>query len=123
MIFVFGGAFSGKSEYVKKEFGIEAEDGAEVSCEELEKAAAVKNFHLFLRKLTESGGDACSEIDSLLCKNPDIIIISNEIGCGVVPIDKPDREYREAVGRACCYLADKAERMIRVVCGIGQVIK
>lgn len=123
MIFVIGGEFSGKSEYVKSNFSAEISDGADASLDELQNAAAVKNFHLLVKKQIENGFDVKVETDWLLRVNPDIIIISNEIGCGVVPLNKADREYREAVGRLNRYLADRAERVIRVVCGIGQVIK
>ena len=34
-----------------------------------------------------------------------------------------DREYREAVGRACCCLGEEAEEVWRVTAGIGQRIK
>ena len=50
-------------------------------------------------------------------------IESIEIGCGVVPMDKKQILYREAVGRSCCILAERAERVTRVICGIGVIIK
>ena len=123
MIFVIGGEFSGKSEYVKGNFKADIIDGATASLDELQTAAAVKNFHLLVKKQIENGFDIKDKTDWLLNVNPDIIIISNEVGCGVVPLERADREYREAVGRLNCYLAKRAERVIRVVCGIGQVIK
>ena len=49
--------------------------------------------------------------------------ISTEIGYGVVPMDKGDREWRETVGRTCCYIAKKADEVVRVVCGVGNRIK
>ena len=49
--------------------------------------------------------------------------IGSEVGSGVVPIDTNDREYREAVGRALCVIAQEAESVIRCVCGIGVRIK
>lgn len=47
----------------------------------------------------------------------------DEVGCGVVPMDKKQILYREAVGRSCCILAERAERVTRVICGIGVIIK
>ncbi len=123
MIFVVGGAFSGKSEYVRERFSLEAQDCAGAPPETLENAAAVKNFHLFVKDAVKEKRDIFSEIDVILKSNPDIVIISNEVGGGVVPVDKFEREYREAVGRANCYLAEKAEEVVRVVCGIGQTLK
>ena len=59
----------------------------------------------------------------IMGENPDIILVSQEVGYGVVPMDAFDRKYREAVGRVCTDLASKSKKVIRVVCGIGTVIK
>ena len=61
--------------------------------------------------------------EELAKKNPEVILISNELGYGVVPVDPFDRQYREAVGRTCEKLAAFAEEVHRVVCGLGLVIK
>ena len=61
--------------------------------------------------------------EELLRVNPDIVLISNELGYGVVPVDAFDRKYREAVGRICTKMAAAAKRVVRVTCGIGTVIK
>lgn len=53
----------------------------------------------------------------------DIVVVSQEVGYGVVPMDAFDRKYREAVGRVCTGLASKSKKVTRVVCGIGTVIK
>lgn len=50
-------------------------------------------------------------------------VICDEVGCGVVPIDPADRAWREAVGRLCCLLAERADVVVRVCCGIPQAIK
>jgi adenosyl cobinamide kinase/adenosyl cobinamide phosphate guanylyltransferase len=59
----------------------------------------------------------------LMERNPDVVLVSNELGYGVVPIDAFDRKYREGTGRLCCLLAKEATEVHRVVCGLGQVIK
>ena len=51
------------------------------------------------------------------------IIICDELGCGVVPLDRADREWRERTGRLCCELAAKANRVDRVFCGLAMQIK
>ena len=123
MIFVFGGAFSGKGEYVENKFNTKSILPYDAPERELYTAQAVRDFHLFIKKQLLAGKNAACAVVSLIEKNPDIIIISNEIGCGVVPADKFDREYRETVGRIHCMIVEKADRVIRVVCGIGKAIK
>ena len=80
-------------------------------------------FHIFIKKLIADGKDIVAVVDEISEKNHDITIISTEIGYGVVPMDKGDREWRETVGRTCCYIAKKADEVVRVVCGVGNRIK
>ena len=51
------------------------------------------------------------------------VVICNEVGCGLVPVDPAERERRERTGRLCIELAKQADRVIRVVCGVGTIIK
>ncbi len=123
MIFVFGGRYSGKGEYVRREMNVSEIAGYDAEYDRLKTAQAVRDLHLLIKKIMFDGSDPMAHIQRLIADNPYIIIISDEIGCGVVPVDKFDREWREAVGRISCYLTEKAETVIRVVCGIGSTIK
>ena len=51
------------------------------------------------------------------------LLISDEIGYGLVPIDDFEREYREFHGRVMTELAEQADCVERIVCGIPQRIK
>lgn len=51
------------------------------------------------------------------------MILCDEIGCGVVPLDPTEREWREVTGRICCKLAEKAERVDRIFCGLNMRLK
>lgn len=51
------------------------------------------------------------------------VVICDEIGCGLVPVDAGERARRERVGRLCVELAADAERVVRVICGIGTILK
>ena len=58
------------------------------------------------------------------CKqNAHTLIICDEVGGGVTPLDREDRDWRELVGRTCCALAETAEAVYRVHCGLGVRIK
>lgn len=119
MRFVIGGKASGKVEYVKNKYG--AEEIPDADFENIMTERAVKNFHIFIRENINT--DIRAFVDEICEKNPDIIIISDEVGCGVVPEDGFEREWRERAGRANCYIASRADEVVRVVCGIGTVIK
>lgn len=62
-------------------------------------------------------------LEALLEANPDVVILCDEVGCGVVPMDRSEREWRERVGRVCCGLARRAGRVERLCCGIPTVLK
>ena len=117
MRFVIGGADSGKRDFVRENYGIDEILMADY--DSVLTAKAVYGFHIFIKKLMTDGKDIVAVIDEISEKNHDITIISTEIGYGVVPMDKGDREWRETVGRTCCYIAKKADEVVRVVCGVG----
>ena len=54
---------------------------------------------------------------------PDCIVICDELGCGVVPLDPEERAWRERTGRLCCQLAKRASQVDRVFCGIATALK
>lgn len=86
----------------------------------------INGLHLIIKQLLDGGCDA-DEIEHKIMQlaedTPDTIIICNEIGCGIVPLDKAERLYRELTGRILVKLATKAEKVVRITCGIPQRIK
>ncbi|MBQ2887464.1 MAG: bifunctional adenosylcobinamide kinase/adenosylcobinamide-phosphate guanylyltransferase [Firmicutes bacterium] len=51
------------------------------------------------------------------------VVICNEVGCGIIPMQEEGRRFRKSVGRLCALLAEEADCVVRVVCGLPQVIK
>ena len=124
MRMIIGGAFQGKMEYAQKEYpGIRWVDGAACSEEELLQCEGVYHFHLYIRKSMEKYEEMRLFADRIIRENPQIVIITDEIGYGLVPIDAFERRYREETGRICTRLAAFSERVDRMVCGIGLPIK
>ena len=124
MILVTGGCFQGKKKYVCEKFGFKVEDltdGGACPMEALYSAKVLYHFHEYIRRLMEAGREF--SLPQLIEKNPDILLITNEQGYGVVPTDRFDREYREKTGRICCQIAKEAKEVHRIVCGVGTVIK
>ena len=71
-----------------------------------------------------AAGRSSEEIEALAeeLSSADIVIV-DEVGGGVVPIDSGERSAREASGRLACLLAERAAMVVRVFAGIPQVLK
>ena len=123
MVMITGGAYQGKIAYVVRKFGLaenDIADGGNCSFEELKSARCIKNYHVLVKRL----GDDCVAFTQELCRvNPSSVIIIDEIGCGIVPLEKSERVWRENVGRCGCIIASASETVVRVVCGVATVIK
>ena len=50
-------------------------------------------------------------------------VLFTEMGSGIVPIDPHERLWREQAGRLSCLLAQRAERVVRIFCGLPTVLK
>ena len=81
------------------------------------------DLHLWIREMLQENQDAESEVIRYIEENPDCILICDEIGNGIVPVDAFERRYREQVGRILIEVAKRADRVERVICGLGQRIK
>ena len=126
MIMITGGAFQGKREAAVRITGIESDriaDGAQCSMEELMQASGVHGLHLFIRGMLDRGEDPSVLTEKIPSLNPDLVIITDEVGYGIVPMDKTDRLWREACGRVCTALASQCEHVYRVVAGVPMKLK
>lgn len=127
-----GGCFQGKQRYVceKRNIKKEAFIDESILCDEetewmkqCSQCKGINHVHLFIRQLLEKGMDPKAFLEQVIEKNPEIILICDEVGYGIVPLKKEDRDYREIVGRTMCMAAQKADHMERIVGGIGMVLK
>ena len=152
MIFVIGPLFSGKQEYIMQALGwsetdfrekavrdvqdlaaeaVEAAEaiGAPEAAEAVEIAEAVETDGA--PEAAEAVEVSPSPLDDLQEKLRSLadrlsqkeVVIATETGCGVIPLDPQERRDREAAGRLSCLLAERAETVVRVCCGIPQVLK
>ena len=112
MILIIGGAGQGKLDYVLQKTGYGPAQVARTP----EEARTRPVF---------AGLEDWPELDetALLEANPGVILICDEVGCGVVPIAREERVWREAVGRLCCTLAQRADTVERIFCGIPMTLK
>ena len=96
MIFITGPLYSGKREYARLLLG----------CTREELAAGCGDLAALAQQLARNE-----------------VVIATEVGGGVVPVDKNERAAREAAGRLGCLLAQRADAVVRVFCGIPVYLK
>lgn len=124
MKLIIGGAYQGKRAYASLQYHlneIQWADGELCEPEDLYQAGAVNHFHQLIRRFPES--DWAGFAQELYRQNPQIVIVTNEVGYGIVPMEKEERVWRELCGRTCTILASFADEVVRVCCGIGGRIK
>ena len=106
MIFVTGPLYAGKKTFVKKTFSLTDEDLHAYAVWDVQDLA---------------GTAPPEELAERFCRYK--IVIATEIGAGVIPIDPEERAHREAAGRLACCLAERAECLVRICCGLPQILK
>ena len=145
MILVFGGAYQGKKDFVIKELGIKEEEILDISeiakdipdknehdlvysleaflAESIKTAKCVYGFDSFVRVMTVGGRSIEKWIEENGANLKDCVIVMQDVSQGLVPMDYQEREFREENGRAMVKLAEIAEKVYRVFCGIGNMVK
>ena len=126
MIMITGGAFSGKKDYAKKRFGFSDEEipnGENCSLEAVFSAKCIADFQLIVKRLLEENADVQTFTERLCKENPNAVVIINEIGAGIILLEKSDRIWREETGRSGCLIARNSSEVIRLACGIPTIIK
>lgn len=144
MHFVTGGAFQGKRKWVQQVISSQQKEvvpfwsiGYKEAFPDLKSIPSdhhvivIEGLEMFIRKsLTE-------EKDRLVWKerlhpyllwekadsSRSLFIIGSEVGLGVVPMNKEDRLYRDVVGWIYQDVAEQADVVVRIWCGIPQKLK
>ncbi len=108
MVLIIGGMSQGKTEFAKtfKDYKI------------------LDDLHEIIREKMKSEMSK-DEIRNDIFKmiNEKTVIVSNEIGCGIIPIDAFEREYRDFCGEILIDIARKSDKVYRVVAGIPEEVK
>ncbi|MBM6829807.1 bifunctional adenosylcobinamide kinase/adenosylcobinamide-phosphate guanylyltransferase [Anaerotignum lactatifermentans] len=109
MILITGGLFSGKKTFARELL----REG-----QTLEEAAVWEVQELVRQEMAEE--DVVFLAEELAKKQ---MVLFTETGGGVVPMDPKERQCRELAGRLGCLLAQRAETVVRLYCGIPLVLK
>ena len=128
MILITGGAYQGKLDYAKEEYGLTDDDV--FTCEEESTAIGfdekiVDHFERYVLALIKAGQVPEKAVGMQLRANryKGRIVICDDISQGLVPMDATERAWREGVGRTMVKMAQQADKVVRVFCGIPEVIK
>ena len=138
MELVTGGAFQGKLDYAVKKYGLMESEICECT-EDADpdfSAVCLTHYERYVmhclrngtQPRTEFGGGYCC-VNGVCSFNGGeggpgpLVIIMDDIFCGVVPADPELRAWRELCGRTLTALAKNAEEVTKLFCGIPKKIK
>jgi adenosylcobinamide kinase/adenosylcobinamide-phosphate guanylyltransferase len=91
------------------------------------RAVLVDCLTLWLSNITLAERDIEAEAAALIaalgrCAGP-IVLVSNEVGQGIVPENPPARRFRDDAGRLHQEVARVADRVVLVTAGLAQILK
>lgn len=125
MELIIGGAYQGKTEFAKEHFGFSDDDICVCNKDggiDFDKKC-ISHIERYSFWCTSHGIEPAEHFFEHAKNFEHGVVISDDISCGVVPIDKTERAWREANGRLLIKLAEKSEHVTRVFCKIPVVIK
>ena len=124
MIFIFGGAYQGMEEYARTHCGASEICTVNEDTQEIDfSCGCVAGIERFVLGCVRRGESAEEYFRKHADAWKDAVLIGVDFSCGVVPMDAQLRMWRDENGRLNNLLSGCADRVIRMFCGIPQVIK
>ena len=125
MELIIGGAYQGKENYVKSAFSLSEEDifVCDTENEPDFSKKCLSHIEKWSYQCVKNGVEPADAFFEHILLPNSLIVISDDVSCGVVPIDPIERKWREANGRLLLRLAEKSEHVTRVFCGIPARLK
>ena len=119
MKLIIGGSYQGKTDYARREFGVDPEDiyicsedsPADTECRCI---AHIERYVLYCMR---------RNMRPELPERADSVFICDDISSGIVPAEAEMRRWREETGILLRGLAERAESVVRIFCGMAQVLK
>ena len=126
MELMIGGAYAGKLTFAVKERGLSGDELFDLSqgTPVNEQPRCVYHLEALTKRLSREGMTAEAILEALLPRlAPDAVVVSREIGCGIVPTDAEERKYREVHGKLLRLIAERSDRVTRVFFGLEERLK
>lgn len=127
MLLLIGPSYQGKLAWTREVLGVPEEEICFCSRQSPEldlSRRVICGFHLWVRALLEAGRNPVQELrEGYADRLADKVILCDDIGGGIVPIDRMDRLWREALGRSLRLLTPRCDAVIEFCCGIPRALK
>jgi len=120
MILIIGGAYQGKLDFAKDQFGITADDIHTCTAGEPDFS---RRCIYRIEEFTYGYSDPIGYFKANRELWENSILICEDIFGGVVPMGAENRAWRQKTGRLCQYLAKEAKQVSRIFCGLEQRLK
>ncbi len=117
---IIGGASQGKTEYARARYGFKDEDIFVCGEDEAEidpSKVCIAHLERYVLSCLKQGREIS------FSPGEDMVVICDDISCGIVPMEALHRLWREETGRLVCSLAGKARQVTRVFAGIPAPVK
>ena len=101
-----GPLYAGKREYIRQALGLDDREFCETAVWDVQELSLTEPSEILAERLSRKR-----------------VVIATEVGGGLIPVTPEDRAKREAAGRLACLLAERADTVIRVCCGLPQLMK
>lgn len=128
MRLVTGGVHQGKFSFARTFFDADPQisDGRTDPEETAFERPLIYHMEEYVRRFSgePDGREKLHEfLERIPAENPEAVIVSCAVGCGIVPMEAADRRFRDLAGEADQFLAARASEVYRVICGIPQRLK
>jgi adenosylcobinamide kinase/adenosylcobinamide-phosphate guanylyltransferase len=124
VILIFGGAYNGKLEFVKKKYQLSDDDIFFCTNQTLQfNKKVLCGLHIFTRDCVLNNINSLEILENNITFLKDKIIICDEINSGIVPMEKVDRAWREETGRVLQFLTKQSFSVHRVFFGLEEKVK
>lgn len=126
MKLILGGYANGRTAYAMQNYQLTESDCFDAAAEPRARwngQRLILHAEQLVNPWLEQGKEPCTEILPWLERWQNAVLITQEVGCGLVPVTPQQRQLREAVGHFNRLLAECAETVERVCCGLGMQLK
>ena len=120
MILIIGGAYQGKLDFAREQFGISEADIHNCRTGKIDFS---RRCIYGIEEFTRSHSDPIGYFKTHKGQWSDSILICQDIFCGVVPMGAENRTWRQRTGRLAQYLSKEAQQVSRIFCGLEQRLK